>query len=488
MSGFVHRFVKSMTMRERAYFRRFSKMYGQEDGKNYLLLFDKFLEQEQYDADSLKENFKNHSILKNWSSEINYLQGQILKSLTNYHLDSSKGMKLQKSILFVELLIERGFQKQGLKVLNKAKKIANQVEDFSTILKLIQLEEEILFKVGITGFTKQLSALQKERKAITHKIENLNQLRLLREQIRELQFSDMENLSKEDHHYYFQNDLIKEKNNAFSVKAMGHWLYIKSMQSYLLKDVKESQKTNLKTIQLMEANELIFKKSKLLIGISNYLYCSAKIGDEKGFEKMLEKLKCMESDPKLDKLHISFIRLARTLDLYHVTNDLKGTKKLIEEAVPLLKNERDRMGETQRNYLSILTLRGCFVLKEFEKGIEVLNDLMKSGIMDYLLIPSRFFLLMIYFELGWKEMISSEVMSAAKIFNRHKIQNDLTKTFLRFFKSGLKTPHRMNYHFEKLISKLEELKSGSNFYNEFLFFDYSEWAKQKEIENFSTKK
>lgn len=484
MSEFVHKFVKSMTMRERAYFRRFSKLYGQDDDKNYLLLFDKFLEIERYDADLLKENFKQHSILKNWSSEINYLQGQILKSLANYHLDSSKGMKLQKSILFVELLIERGFQKQGLKILNKAKKIANQVEDFSTILKLIQLEEEILFKVGITGFTKQLSALQKERKAIAQKIENLNQLRLLREQIRELQFSDIENLSKEEYHYYFQNDLIKEKTNALSVKAVEHWLYIKSMQAFLLKKVKESQIIDLGTVQLMESNELIFKKSKVLIGISNYLYCSALIRDKNGFEKMLEKLNQMESDPKLDKLHIAFIRLARTLDLYYMTDNLEGTKRLIAEAIPLLKNQRDRMGETQRNYLSFLTIRGCFVLKEFELGIEVLNDLIKLGVMDYLLISIRFFLLMIYFELGWKEMISSEVMATTKIFDRHKVGNDFTKTFLKFFKRALKTPHRLSYHFESLISNLEEFKSIDKYHDVFLFFDYLKWAKQKQKQTF----
>jgi len=481
MSEFVYQFVKGMTMREKAYFKRFSKMFGEQSEKNYLKLFDSLQKMEEYDLEKLKSKFKNQSIENNWSSEVNYLQGQLLKSMANFHLESSIKMKLQKSVLYIELLIERDFQKQALKLVKKAKKLAYKIEDFSTILKLVQLEEEILFRVGIIGFTKKLAELQSERKMNTEKINNLNQLRLLREQIREFQFSEMATTDKKTFNYYFQNKLIEKRENALSKKAKENWLYIKSMQAFLLKDLKGSQALDFETVQFLETNDSIFKNSKLLVAISNYLYSSALLGDTLGFEKVIEKLKEKEKNPKFNQIHIAFIRYARSIDLYFITNDLEGTQRIIEETIPFLKEKGRLLGETQFNYLHILSIRSCILLKKHELGIELVNQIIKAGIMKNLLISIHLFLLILYFELDWKEMILLEVESSYKLFKRQKVQNELSKVVLKFFKSSIKSPHRLKLHFQKLITKLEEIEGNPKLKNELKFFNYLEWAKEKSI-------
>jgi len=116
--------------------------------------------------DELKEQFKGSPIEKYMSSELNYLQQQLLKSMFNFHLESNSERKLYKSILFIDILIEKGYPKRATKILRQAKKMAYKNEDFTTLLKLIQLEEDIFFKEGILGFTKKISELQQERSQV----------------------------------------------------------------------------------------------------------------------------------------------------------------------------------------------------------------------------------------------------------------------------------------------------------------------------------
>ncbi len=479
MSEFVHGFVQSMTVRERSYFRRFAKLYGDSSKKNYLLLFDHFQKVEDYDHHDIKAHFVNTPIGNNWSSEINYLQGQLLKSMANFHLDSSTEMKLQKSILYIGLLIERGFQKQALKILRKSKSLAYQIEDFSTILKFIQLEEEILFREGVIGFTKKLEELKEERIDISDKIINLNQIRLIREQIRELHFSETFILNKDDFPYFYNNELLESADKVLSIRGMEHWLYIKSIQSYLLMDFEVSQKVNLEMIHFLEKGSAIFKLSKVLVPISNYLYSSALIGDEVGFHKMILKLRTMEDHPKLNKVYITYIRLARTLDLYYKIDDLNNTKIIIEESIAFIKEKESELGVTQFSYLNFLVVRGCIMTKQYALGIKIINIAIKIGVLEYMMVHSRLFLLLMYFELKWTDMLTSEVESSYKLFKRHKVQSELSKTCLKFFKSSVKTPHRLSLHSQKLVLKLEEIKTNPKMAIEFDFFDYLKWAKEQ---------
>jgi len=175
-----------MTMREKAYFKRFASLYSENTEKNYLLLFEAIAKMEHFDKALLYKHFEGKPIARHLSSELNYLLKQLLKSTANFYLKSAMPMKLQQGILYTEILIERGFPKKAFKFLNKAKK-------------------------GILGFTENLEALGKERELITSKINNLNQLRLLREQIREWQLSTSNENRINEIAVFLENQLIKKE-------------------------------------------------------------------------------------------------------------------------------------------------------------------------------------------------------------------------------------------------------------------------------------
>jgi len=135
----MHEFVHNMTMREKAYFKRFAQMYSGKKNKNYMQLYNELEKMTVFEKQKFNTRFANQPIGRQMSSELNYLFGQLLKSMINFHLENSNKKKLQKSILYIDILMEKGYRKQALKILNKAKKLAKEHEDFTTILKLALL-------------------------------------------------------------------------------------------------------------------------------------------------------------------------------------------------------------------------------------------------------------------------------------------------------------------------------------------------------------
>ena len=67
-------------------------------------------------------------------------------------MNKSKRNEIQKGILIVESLATKGFQKEALKKLKSIKKNVIEQEELTWILRIIELEEIVLFKEGIIGY------------------------------------------------------------------------------------------------------------------------------------------------------------------------------------------------------------------------------------------------------------------------------------------------------------------------------------------------
>ena len=68
----------------------------------------------------------------------------------------------------VESLATKGFQKEDLKKLKAIKKTALKQEEFTWILRLIELEEMLMFKEGILDIKlRSMNWINKEMKQLT---------------------------------------------------------------------------------------------------------------------------------------------------------------------------------------------------------------------------------------------------------------------------------------------------------------------------------
>lgn len=479
MSKFVHDFVKKMTIREKAYFKRFSQLHSGAKEKNYLLVYDFIEKMPFFDQEKIKNHFGARPIGKHLNSELNYLMEQLLKSMTNFHLSGNIDRKLHKSILYLDILLEKGFRKQAFKILKKAKSQAYKFEKFTTILNLIEFEEKILFKQGILGFTKDLEDLDLERNNINAQIRNLNILRLIREQIRELWFSVGYINDTSSHPYFYNNSLLENKKEALSLHAKEHWLYIRALKFYISKDFENAKIAFIDAINFLQDHEYLFDKSKQLAMISNYLYNCALSKDLRSFDKMLLKLEELYSDQGLDQKYINYIKYSRSYELYYSTNDNISAKNLTSEVKIFIAQTINSLEQTQSNYIYFLMVRACIINNEFAKASTFINEWLKLKLINYYILHIRLFILILHLELGNINIIESEIDTTRKSLKRHDLNNELSKAFLSFFRSYYRAPEKLKQALLKLKSKLENLNLDAAHQNSQAKFNYINWINQK---------
>lgn len=478
MSKFIHHFVINMSMREKAYFKRFAQMYSEKKDKNYIILYEELEQMQEYNHSELKRRFTNLPMGKHLSSELNYLLGQLLKAMLNYHMDSSSKKRLQKSLLFVDILIAKGYPKQALKILDKTKKLAAQSEDFTTILKIIQLREEILFKEGILDFTKMLELLGRERLKVNNQINNLNKLRLIREQIRELQVSTSSNLKHDNYPCFFTDPLLDSEEGILSYRAKAHWLYIKAIKNAIVKEIETSKFYFGKAIEHMEKHPNVFKTAKILPLLSNYLYASAMLKDKDSFMKMLPKLEAFEHIPNLDQSYIFYAKHIRIFELYYQTSEYKACVSLEKEVAKFISTNGSQLEFNQLNYLYFSLSRSYIISSRFEMAMDYLNKWRQYGAFHFFAIHLRLFILITYFELELENLLEAEVASTYKILNRQKKYNDLAKSFIQFFKSNMKVRKNLKAQLKVLSGKLE-LYSKNSKNVEYMYFNYPKWVNDR---------
>ena len=477
MSKFLFDFVHDLSMREKAYFKRYVSIYDEDANKNYLKLYAAIEKMKIYDKAKLVEQFKGTSIDKYFSSEINYLKNKLLSSLINFHSNNSPRNKVQKGIFFIQVLIVKGFRKEALKKLKFYKKIAYQQEEFSSILKLIELEEDIHFKEGIIGFRNVLNVLKEERNAITAKIQNLNDLRLLREEIRELQFTERfitnDFINQKN---FYENPILKSDTRCLSIKATGHWYYIHALKNFLKRDYPAALKVSKDYVLFLEKYKYLFPASKSLPVISNYLYFAALLGNKKAFDLSREKLIQLSRQPNVDMTYINYILNARDLEFAYKVDDLELMEQGLEKSLELINKKRNKMGAVQVSYLLILIVRSTICLKKYDLGAAQINDLYQALPLEYLAIQSRLFSLIIHYTLGWKQLVESEIVLLRKMKKDFPRDKNIIDAFYTFFKSELLHPESKQKNIIKLQKKLKTISNDVEGNFVFEDFDFYKWS------------
>jgi hypothetical protein len=146
VSDNLHKLVKSLTKAEKRYFKVFSSRHIIGDNNNYELLFDAIDKQEVYDEEKLLRKFKDKSFTQRFSISKNRLYSAILKSLDSFHGESSVQAQLHKQLHAIEILYHKSLYDQCLKLLNSARKVAENHECFLLLMEIQRWEKRVLEK------------------------------------------------------------------------------------------------------------------------------------------------------------------------------------------------------------------------------------------------------------------------------------------------------------------------------------------------------
>ena len=461
-------------MNEKSYFKKFATIHSVNSSKNYLRLFDALIEMEEFDAKALQKKFEGESIERYMSSEMNYLEEQLLKSLTNFSFEKRK--KNQKHIHYISILIDKGFRQRAKKFLKKTKTTAYKKEEFTTIIKLIQLEEEIFFRDKDFDFLEKLTKLNEERKEIYAKIQNINELRLLREQISKAQFLHGYIHDQSKFSEFYHASLMVSPDHALSFKAKEHWYYIRSILFYLIRKYKKAQEANLDLLKIMRENDDLFNASDILPITSNVLFSSALIKDEITFFQTLPILDSLKSKPTIDKIYIEYVKYSRVLEFFYQKMDLDSTIKYTEDISPYILKNYQSMAFLPLNHTLLVMTRAEIITRRFKKAINWLNIWLKEGIADHSLIHAHCFLLITRYEMGWNKLLEAELSTTYKLFKRKGKYDDLAQAMVAFFRKYLRYPDKEISYLKILVDKLTTIKANPEKNHAFEYFDFKNWG------------
>ena len=221
--------IKSMSPKEKTYFKAFSTNNKKNDNDYfYVTLFDILNEMKQYDDSLLQSKVKNLGLNNNLSKTKNYLTKAILKSLTEYHSDTFVDEKIRDLIFCAEILYKKKMERMANKLLLKAEKLSLEYEKYNYLLLILSLKSEIMLEISdIKGLKEfMITDTKKEQVYFNNILNTLNYRNLLIEitiidqtpevsSANEIKNKKLKNL--------FDNPLMKNSESALTFFSKNHF-------------------------------------------------------------------------------------------------------------------------------------------------------------------------------------------------------------------------------------------------------------------------
>ncbi|HWY38137.1 MAG TPA: hypothetical protein VNY73_06230, partial [Bacteroidia bacterium] len=142
----LHQLIKSLNMSEKRYFKIHSTRHIIGETNNYIRLFDAIENQEIYNEEEIKKKFEGETFIKHLPSEKHYLYNHILESLNAFYKEKTFLTRSSNTLISIEILYNRGLFLQCLKLINRVKAEAYELEKFSALLIILRQEAIVYIK------------------------------------------------------------------------------------------------------------------------------------------------------------------------------------------------------------------------------------------------------------------------------------------------------------------------------------------------------
>ncbi len=354
------------------------------------------------------------------------------------------------------------------------KKSAIEQEEFISILRLIELEEIILFKQGIIGYKDKLQALYLQRSKIALIIQNLNEYHFLRQEIREFQFTEL--LFQEDMKEledFCDNPLVQNIENCLCEKAKEHWFYIKVLVHYLRENFQQGLNVSFEYVDFIVSNIQLIDSSRVLPAMSNYIYHAALNKDKDHFLRGQKLIIDISSEQGYDEYYVKYILYSRNLEFAHQANDLRLMKEYLALTLDLIENNLDQYVEAQIQYLYSMIIKSAITLKDSDLGIRCSNLWHQRGVLNHVKVQAQLYFIILHYELGYMELIQSEIILLKKLTKNNPREKGLIDAFYTFLSSIIRYPEEKG---ALLASFQRKLKTVTDNKRGFSFFNYYQWS------------
>ena len=490
--------IKSLGKQEKRYFKLFSSQHTIGDENNYIKLFDAIEAQKNYDEKAIISKLKDKGFIKHLSSMKVYLYNLILKSLRNYNSKSTISDEISGAYKNSEILFNRGFYKQGMKVLLKAKKLAQTEQRFNFLPDILKLERKFSLALKKNQSVFFLDEQMEETKRTYSFLEAELKYEYLNLQLWNLfqRYGYIRNEKDAEHYRKFLADpLLTNEKNATTYQSKFYLYSILGLTYSALGELENSRTYYKKSIDLMRAhpNSIKDNASGYVLACGNLLNSHLRLDDSKAHYEELKKLKGLNKEYK-NSLNINAqcrsFEITAIHELLHIYNagDFHETDKVIPKIHEEIEKWGERLIQDPVNTIYYYCAYIYLCSGNPKKGLFYLNQILslpENKIREDLLGSAKLLSLFIYIEIGDLDLLYYANKSVYRFFNNKDKLLPFEKVILDFFRKRSSSKSSSNetvFDLENLRDAMIKVhaKEEGNYMSEYL--DIISWLTAK-IEN-----
>ena len=490
----LFKLVKSLSKSEKRYFKLFSSLQGGE--KNYMRLFNAIDLQEEYNEALLKEMFAGERFVKQFNVAKKYLYDLILKSLLVYHSESTVNGKIKEMIRSVEVLFERGLEKQAKKILVRAIELARKHEEFGLLLEALswqrrmespdiktQEQVENIYGPMMNVANSLCNVLEHEHQYYRIRVATGGAILADQEQLRSLtRLAD--------------DPLLQDEKTAGSVRArlLYHWTKVHYYSAQGIQMQSKALEHTQAQIDLMDANPDLFAEHPHLYVslLSNRIMLSRLGGRFDEFFNYLADIQNIVPAMLTDKrirhprvrasLFISFCsQQVGMLSAFGQFNRVLEMREFIESSY---EEHKEFLRPEQTSPIEYYTSIAYYATGDLRRALEYNSKIVEWGDNQQrpnLLLYSRLDALMLHYELGHLDYLEYLVRSVRRYLNSLDLSAKHPQLILDLFArlpymSSAGEKRRECARFEKCLAELENDPMEVDM---FRYFNYSAWLRSR---------
>ncbi|MBK8983609.1 MAG: hypothetical protein IPM38_15170 [Ignavibacteria bacterium] len=475
--------IRSLSMNEKQYFKKYSSIHTDSADKNYLRLYYEIEEQartgEVYDEVKIKEKFKGEKFAKQFHVTKNYLYDLILKSLASQHSHASDLTELYLIISSIHELFERGLFFQCDKLIKKGKKVAYKNEYFQELLRLLNYEQ-MVERQNYSSLNSKSKKYENtdtfnEVRKVTEMLNNYQDYMKLGRKAGIIMRRNLNSGEIKEFRDLIKNPLFKSETKALSYKAKMIYFFVKGQYYGEIGDPEKHFELSKHHFEFMESHperihENINQSVSVLHEILETCAQSNRVEDHGKYLNRLKKFYEARNDRYLknirhDIYQYYFIHLLLQAFLTGEIKKKSDTLMKLESDLPLYENKISR---NSRLNIFYLLSEFYFLMRDYKKALYYINFIINCKESEEILelyILSAFMNLLIHYELKNFETVES-----------------LSRSLQYFVKKNKKLD---KFNFD-LLELLKELLLADNKKEELKAFNYYIY-KEKKNEQISNK-
>lgn len=458
--------VNSLTKSE----KRYLKVRAGSGDKDYLQLMDALIGQQTFDEGKLIEDHKGANFLKHLAVNKRYLYELILRSLTQFGQQKAEHKVFEK-FASANILLEKGMIAAALSELKKGQKIAKKYELFDLQITLSSIEKKMFPR--LPSKAKNDAAIQQifdsEERSLTQ-LKNINEYWHLAQQIVQFQ-TQFQKIQNEDQRKHIekltQSPLFLDPSLATNFKSKLYFYQANATYQFILGDVEQAYQINKQFLDVLDEHPHFLKiyAERYLGTLNNMLIDSLVIGKYDILQEGINRLVMLLERPEFKSIKNIGARIFRQRYLLLLNwslsqRDFARASELIPEIENGLKEFEKKLTKHHRITFYYLTAYTLFQNRRFDQALQwnnfILND-PKENVVKEIFHFARILNLLIHYELGNHDLLSSLLLSTPKYL---KARRTIYKTEKRLFRFLGKLLNQVDK--EKRKQLIEEFKADVN--------------------------